>query len=123
MVLLDSVSSLASSTALVCEKAARQCALLSSMKFHEMYHRAALLMAAWKVCEMNPHEPRQNQPRSHLFTVRLWHEEVGDAAYEVRMQVKHILSGRTRYFREWSDFVAYLQHVAREADQAEQADR
>lgn len=40
--------------------------------------------------------------RSHLFTVRLWLEELGDGQTEWRGQVQHVLSGKTRYFRDWA---------------------
>jgi hypothetical protein len=39
--------------------------------------------------------------RSQLFTLRIWYELLEEDQYEVRMQVKHILSGETRYFRQW----------------------
>ena len=45
---------------------------------------------------------------SQLFTVRLWYERVDAGQWEVRMQAKHILTGETRYFREWSMLAAYL---------------
>jgi hypothetical protein len=48
------------------------------------------------------------RPNSSLFTVRLWMAEVGAGEREVRMQVRHILSGETRSFRTWSDFVAFV---------------
>jgi len=67
---------------------------------------------------MNPHEPHKEHPRSHLFTVRLWREEIGSDASEVRMQVRHVLSGETRYFREWSDLVDYLQRALPEIDRS-----
>lgn len=57
---------------------------------------------------MNNQEPLSRHPRSHLFTVRLWVEELGDGQEEVRMQVKHVLSGETRYFRDWSQAVAFI---------------
>jgi hypothetical protein len=57
---------------------------------------------------MNTSPQRPFHPRSHLFTVRLWVEELGHGQGEVRMQVKHILSGETRFFREWSLLVAYM---------------
>ncbi|MCL4860225.1 MAG: hypothetical protein KJZ93_12495 [Caldilineaceae bacterium] len=50
----------------------------------------------------------QPHPRTHLFTVRLWVERYGDDQREVRMQVRHVLSGETRYFRAWSEVVAFL---------------
>jgi hypothetical protein len=45
---------------------------------------------------------------SHLFTVRVWVEAVSDGQSEVRMQVKHVLSGETRHFREWSAAMAFM---------------
>ncbi len=50
----------------------------------------------------------QPHPRTYLFTLRLWIEPVGDNQGEVRIQVQHLLSGETRYFRAWSDVVAFL---------------
>jgi hypothetical protein len=46
--------------------------------------------------------------RSQLFTVRLWYELVDAGQWEVRMQTKQILTGETRYFREWSMLATYL---------------
>ena len=54
---------------------------------------------------MQPDQPHQ---RTHLFTVRLWVELSGDDQREVRMQVRHVLSGETRYFRTWPEVVAFL---------------
>lgn len=39
-------------------------------------------------------------PPSHLFTVRLWLEELGHGQTEWRGQVQHVLSGKSRYFRD-----------------------
>ena len=51
-----------------------------------------------------------DDPWSHsqLFTVRVWYELLEADRWEVRMQTRHILSGETRYFREWSLLAAYL---------------
>jgi len=74
--------------------------------------------ADWVIQPMNPPEPRQEPHRSHLFTVRIWKEAMGDAmgddTYEVRMQVKRVLSGQIRYFRTWAALIAYLQNVIQE---------
>ena len=48
------------------------------------------------------------QYQSHLFTVRLWLEDLGDGRAEWRGQVQHVLSGETRYFRDWSTLIALL---------------
>jgi len=66
---------------------------------------------------MNSSQQRRFHPRTHLFTVRLWVEEVDHGQGEVRMQVKHILSGETRYFREWSLLVAYMAVKLQEVEQ------
>ena len=42
---------------------------------------------------------------SHLFTVRLWLEELGDGQSEWRGQVQHVLSGEMRYFRDLATLV------------------
>lgn len=46
---------------------------------------------------------------STLFTVRLWREAVGAEPSASCMQVKHVLSGETRYFREWAQLATYLE--------------
>ena len=53
-------------------------------------------------------QPDQGHPRTHLFLVRLWVEPFADDQREVRMQVKHVLSGETRYFRAWPDLETFL---------------
>ena len=37
--------------------------------------------------------------RSHLFTVRLWEEDLGGDQVEWRGEVQHVLTSETRYFR------------------------
>lgn len=46
---------------------------------------------------------------SHLFTVRLWLEDLGDGRVEWRGQVQNVLSGEVRYFRDWPTLSALLQ--------------
>jgi hypothetical protein len=53
-------------------------------------------------------ESRQ-QRRSHLFTVRLWAEDIGEDQAEWRGKVQHVISGDTRYFRDWNNLIALLQ--------------
>ena len=45
---------------------------------------------------------------SHLFTVRIWREELGDGRIEWRGKVQHALSGEARYFREWTELIAFV---------------
>lgn len=50
-------------------------------------------------------------PRSQLFTVRLWLEDLGEGRSEWRGRVEHVLSGQTRYFRDWATLIAALQEM------------
>ena len=43
-----------------------------------------------------------NMHSSHLFTVRLWAEELDESRAEWRGKVQHVISGEAHYFREWS---------------------
>lgn len=45
---------------------------------------------------------------SELFTIRLWMEELDERRRELRGQVKHVVTGITRNFREWADLEAFL---------------
>lgn len=47
-------------------------------------------------------------PRSQLFTVRVWLEDLGEGRSEWRGQVQHVLGGETRYFRDWETLVAFI---------------
>lgn len=40
--------------------------------------------------------------------VRVWLEDLGDHKTEWRGQVKHVMSGEARYFREWETLLAFL---------------
>jgi hypothetical protein len=50
----------------------------------------------------------RQQYQSHLFTVRLWLEDLGDGRAEWRGQLQHVLSGETHYFRQWETLLALL---------------
>jgi hypothetical protein len=67
---------------------------------------------------MDSHKAPVPHYRSYLFTVRLWIEELGYGQREVRMQVKHVLSGETRYFRTWPDVGAFLLAKLQEVEAA-----
>jgi hypothetical protein len=47
-------------------------------------------------------------PRSHLFTVRVWEEEIGAGQTEWRGKVQLLTSGEVRYFRGWAALVPLL---------------
>jgi hypothetical protein len=51
-------------------------------------------------------EEEARHRRSHLFTVRLWPEALGDGRAEWRGEVRYVSSGETRYFRDWPTLVA-----------------
>lgn len=54
-------------------------------------------------------QTEQQHSDSHLFTVRVWREPLGDDSSEIRCQVRHVRSGETRHFRDWDRFAEYLQ--------------
>jgi hypothetical protein len=51
----------------------------------------------------------QPPTRTHLFTVRVWLEELGAGQTEWRGEVHSVVSGEVRYFRDWATLVALLQ--------------
>ena len=48
---------------------------------------------------------------THLFTVRMWHEEAneGQGQPEWRGKVQALPEGEAYYFRDWPSLVAHLQ--------------
>jgi len=58
---------------------------------------------------MNPFKLPIPHPQSTLFTIRVWHETLRAESGEVRIEVKHVLSGETHYFREWRKLEEYLE--------------
>jgi hypothetical protein len=50
---------------------------------------------------------------SHLFTVRVWREEVADGRVEWRGKVHYVsgVDGQVHYFRDWAALVAWLQKM------------
>ena len=66
---------------------------------------------------METDTPQPLHLQSHLFTLRLWVEVLGDVQTEVRMQVRHIASGETRYFRDGGLLLTYLLAKVREIEQ------
>ncbi len=50
---------------------------------------------------------------SHLFTVRLWYEDLGEGRHEWRGEVKDVASGQQRFFREWDSLLGYLKAACR----------
>ena len=54
---------------------------------------------------------------SHLFTVRLWPNDLGEGQVEWRGKVQHVLSGEAHYFREWQELNTHLLGMATGAGQ------
>lgn len=50
----------------------------------------------------------QQHDGSHLFTLRLWAEALGDDRQEYRGKVQHVVSGDARHFRDWTTLEAFL---------------
>lgn len=67
---------------------------------------------------MSDHDPEGLSTPSELFTVRVWVKSTQDGNTQVRAQVKHVLSGAARTFREWSQVIAFIEAKLqdREAD-------
>ena len=47
--------------------------------------------------------------RSHLFTLRLWREDLGQGQTEWRGEVHEVVSGERRSFRDWSMLLTLVQ--------------
>lgn len=59
----------------------------------------------------NTHSQAEEVYHSHLFTVRIWLEHLGNSENEWRGKVEYVPSREARYFREWSALIAFLQEV------------
>lgn len=56
--------------------------------------------------------PGTPQPRSPpVFTIRLWQEKLDANHVEWRGEVKNIVSGEVRYFRDWNTLARLLPHM------------
>jgi len=62
--------------------------------------------------------PTERYQRSHLFTVKVWREPVGEGRTEIRYQARHVLSGETRGFRDDTLLIAFLQTKLAELERA-----
>ena len=52
---------------------------------------------------------------SHLFTIRVWEEEVDSGLLEWRGKVQLTTTGETRYFRGWDALLTILPAMLAEA--------
>ncbi|HNS50149.1 MAG TPA: hypothetical protein PKO09_03120 [Anaerolineae bacterium] len=53
----------------------------------------------------------ERQP--HVFTLRLWPEDLGDGRVDWRGKIQHLNSGEVRYFRDWPALEAFLDELLR----------
>lgn len=53
----------------------------------------------------------EQHPYSHLFTLRVWQEVLGEGKVEWRGRVLEIDSGEKLFFRDWPGLVATLQRL------------
>lgn len=53
---------------------------------------------------------------SQLFTLRVWHERLGNGRVEWRGQIRHVLTGQVHYFRGWSALLEQLQTLLQSKD-------
>lgn len=58
-----------------------------------------------------------DQPaRSHLFTLRLWLEELGSGQTDWRGKVQHVNGGEARYFRDWPTLETFVEGLLCRSD-------
>jgi hypothetical protein len=60
-------------------------------------------------------EKVNTRPHSHLFTIRVWEEEVDSGQAEWRGRVQLMTTGETRYFRSWDTLLTFLPAMLAEA--------
>ena len=54
--------------------------------------------------------------QSHLFTLRLWTEEVEEGQSEWRGRVHYVATDEVRYFRDWPGLIPLLLAMLRDAE-------
>jgi hypothetical protein len=60
---------------------------------------------------MTPRAQGAHDARSHLFTVRVWPEEIEGRQLEWRGKIQYAANGETLYFRAWDSMLAFLQQT------------
>jgi len=55
---------------------------------------------------------------SHLFTLRMWREDLGSGQTGWRGRVQHVNSGEARYFRDWQALEAFVEGLLHRIDPA-----
>lgn len=59
--------------------------------------------------------------RSHLFTIRVWQEDLGAEQCEWRGKVQRVIGGDVRYFRDWASLAPLLLAMLSEAESESEA--
>jgi hypothetical protein len=54
--------------------------------------------------------------QSHVFSVRVWREELGAGRVEWRGKVQYAITGEARYFREWAELIAFVREQVGDTD-------
>jgi hypothetical protein len=54
--------------------------------------------------------------RSHLFTIRVWEEEIRTDQSEWRGKIQLFTNGEVRYFRDWASLVPILLTMLSESE-------
>jgi hypothetical protein len=67
---------------------------------------------------LSDHELYGLSTPSQLFTVRVWVEPSQDGGTQMRVQVKHVLSGATRTLREWSQVIAFIENRLQDREES-----
>jgi hypothetical protein len=60
---------------------------------------------------------------SHLFVIRIWEENLGNDQVECRGQVQDVLSGESRYFRDWPTLISFFRLNCSRLDAGVEPDR
>ena len=74
-------------------------------------HRCGIVHVAPQDCKIDGFinmDKNERPYHRHLFTVRLWREELGTGQAEWRGQVQYANDGDRRAFQDWPDLVAFL---------------
>jgi hypothetical protein len=56
-------------------------------------------------------QPELPHSHSHLFTIRLWEENLGAGEKEWRGRIQSIATGETAHFRDWPGLVSVLSRL------------
>ncbi len=63
-------------------------------------------------------EPEDARAHAHLFTLRIWSVEGGDAAPQWRARLQDVRSGEVTYCANWDSLIACIEGSLRDDDGA-----